>query len=134
MRRRFGPDRRLHARREFTRAYDTGQKVHGRYVTVFLFATDRPVCRLGVTATRKFGDAVRRNLAKRRLREIFRTSDLPPGLDVVIVPKREFFDASHAALQADVRGALARYEPGGRPRRPRGPRGHHRPAGRAGGA
>jgi ribonuclease P protein component len=127
---RFGPERRLHARREFVAAFDDGIKLHGRYVTVFLRPNDSPVSRLGLTVTRKFGDAVRRNLAKRRLREVFRTNTIPPGLDVVIVPKREFFDASFAALEADVLAVLARRERAtlraGRPR----PRGAGRPAGR----
>ena len=122
---RFGPDRRLHARREFTETFETGRKIHGRFVTVFVRATDRPASRLGLTVTRKFGDAVRRNLAKRRLREVFRTSPIPPGLDVVVVPKREFFDASFAALESDVRAALDRRDR--RVHAPKAPRG--RPAG-----
>jgi ribonuclease P protein component len=120
---RFGADRRLHARREFTRAYEQGRKLHGRYLTVFVFRTDRPVARLGVTVTRKFGDAVTRNRAKRQLREIFRTSALPPGLDIVIVPKREYADASYADLAADLRAVLSRRERGRVP-----PGGSNRPA------
>ena len=121
---RFGPDRRLHARREFVDAFEQGLKLHGKFVTVFLRATDREVSRLGLTVTRKFGNAVKRNLAKRRLREIFRTNTFPPGLDVVIVPKREFFDASYGALEADVLAAVARRDrarpQAGRSRRPPG--------------
>ena len=130
---RFGPDRRLHVRREFLEAFEHGLKLHGRFVTLFLRPNGRPVSRLGLTVTRKFGDAVRRNLAKRRLREVFRTNALPPGLDVVIVPKREFFDASYVTLEADVLAVLARRDrarahagrprphgAGGRPGRPAG--------------
>jgi ribonuclease P protein component len=49
---------------------------------------DRPA-RLGITATRKFGDAVRRNRAKRLIREAFRHAGglFPPGIDVVVIPK-----------------------------------------------
>jgi ribonuclease P protein component len=105
---RFRPERRLHKRAEFLRAYDQGAKRHGRFVIVFVVATPRPVSRLGVSATRKFGGSVQRNLAKRRVREVFRRMPMPPGLDVVVVPKREFPDASHAELDADIRAALAR--------------------------
>jgi len=127
---RFGPERRLHARREFVAAFEHGLKLHGRFVTVFLRPADSPVSRLGLTVTRKFGDAVRRNLAKRRLREVFRTNAIPPGLDVVIVPKREFFDASYVALEADVLAVLARRDRA-RPQAGRArPRGPGRPAGR----
>jgi ribonuclease P protein component len=123
---RFGPERRLHARREFLSAFEDGLKFHGRFVTIFLRPNDSPLSRLGLTVTRKFGDAAHRNLAKRRLREVFRTNTIPPGLDVVIVPKREFFDASYAALEADVMAVLARRDrarPRVQPARPRRPRG-----------
>jgi ribonuclease P protein component len=108
MNQRFGPDRRLHNRAEFTRAYDTGSKRHGRYVIVFLVANSRQTSRLGVAVTRKFGGAVERNRAKRRLREIYRRLPVPAGVDVVIVPKREFCDASFTAIDADLRAVLGR--------------------------
>jgi ribonuclease P protein component len=118
----FGPERRLHSRREFVEAFEQGLKLHGRFVTVFLRPTTRATGRLGLTVSRKFGNAVRRNLAKRRLREVFRTNTFPPGLDVVIVPKREFFDASYVALEADVLAVVARRDrarrQAGRPREP----------------
>lgn len=108
MNQRLGPDRRLHARAEFVRAYDEGRKRHGRFVIVFVVPTSRPVARLGVSVTRKYGGAVARNLAKRRVREIFRRVPLAPGMDVVVVPKREFPDACFAELDADLRATLAR--------------------------
>ncbi len=114
---RFGPERRLRKRAEFVRAYDEGSKRHGRFVIVFVLKAAGPASRLGVSVTRKYGGAVERNLAKRRVREVFRRMDVPPGLDVVVVPKREFPDASPAELDADIRATLARARdsrPGGR--------------------
>lgn len=105
---RLRPDRRLHKRAEFVRAYDEGTKRHGRYVIVFVLPTSAPTSRLGVSVTRKYGGAVARNLAKRRVREAFRRIPMPSGLDVVVVPKREFPDASFADLDADLRATMAR--------------------------
>jgi len=104
----FGRPQRVRKRREFLQAYDQGRKVHGRYLMVFVVPNGRPTSRLGVSATRKIGGAVRRNLAKRRLREVFRRADLPQGVDVVVVPKREFFDAEWDALRNDFLTAFRR--------------------------
>lgn len=123
---RLRPGRRIRKRAEFVRAYDQGVKRHGRYVIVFVVPAPGVTSRLGVSVTRKYGGAVERNRAKRRVREIFRRTPVPPGLDVVVVPKREFPDASFADLDADLRATLARTGPsrrgvataGGRPNRP----------------
>ncbi len=75
---------------------------------LFVRGNESETSRLGVAATRKIGGAVRRNLAKRRIREMFRTTAVPAGFDIVVVPKREFFDATWTALQADFSSALGR--------------------------
>lgn len=50
------------------------------------------VSRLGVIASRKVGNAVKRNRAKRIFREIFRSeyNELPEGSDLVIVVRSNF--------------------------------------------
>ena len=114
-------------RPDFERAYETGARINGRFMTVFIAGNGGTVARLGIAATRKMGGAVERNRAKRLARELFRRHKLDDGLDVIIVPRREMVDAPFATLEADYLAALERRDrppvrsrsPRQRPPRPR---------------
>jgi ribonuclease P protein component len=88
--------------------YERGVRIHSRYSTVFLLPNERGVGRLGIAATKKIGGAVQRNRAKRLIREVFRRNKIAPGFDVVVIPKREFLDASLSTLEADYRNLVER--------------------------
>jgi ribonuclease P protein component len=88
--------------------YDQGVRIRGRYSTIFVLPNPLPYGRLGIAATKKLGDAVERNRAKRLIREVFRRNKLAPGFDVVVVPKRELLDATLIVLEADYRRLLER--------------------------
>jgi len=121
---------RVRRRPEFERAYDTGVRVNGRFMTVFVVNNGSEAPRLGVAATRKMGAAVERNRAKRLARELFRRHKIDAGLDVIIVPRREMVDAPFATLEADYLAALARRDQPSRarPARPAQRRGGRRGA------
>jgi ribonuclease P protein component len=110
------PEQRIRRRAEFQRVYQLGTRVHGRYSTIFVLANQLSVGRLGIAATKKLGGAVRRNRAKRLIREVFRHSNPAPGLDVVVVPKREMLDAGLTALEVDYRQTFEKSLRRGAPR------------------
>ena len=105
---RFRRNERIRRRVEFQQVYERGTRIHGRFTTLFILATTLTVGRLGIAATKKLGGAVQRNRAKRLVREIFRRHKVAPGFDVVIIPKRELFDASLDALEREYRNNLER--------------------------
>ncbi|MPZ18637.1 MAG: ribonuclease P protein component [Luteitalea sp.] len=114
MRHTFRPTERIQRRADFQRIYTQGQKLHGRFMTLFVLATDAVGTRLGVAATRKLGDAVRRNRAKRLARELFRRHKPTPGIDLVLVPKRELLAQSFTRLETEFDTMIRRA--GGRQR------------------
>lgn len=70
-----------------------------------------PIVRVGFTASKKIGNAVFRNRAKRRLRALARdvlAPDARPGWDYVLVAKpNATVSRDYSLLQADLRSAIA---------------------------
>lgn len=102
---RLQPHERVRKRADFEHIYAHGAKRHGRFMTMFVLArpavADEGRSRFGVAATRKLGGAVVRNRAKRLSRELFRRHKPDAGLDVVVVPRREFLAADFPSLERD---------------------------------
>jgi len=72
--------------------------------------------RVGFTASRKVGNAVVRNRAKRRMRAAAATvlpSHGHPGTDYVLIARASTADRPFAELVADLEAALRRIERGG---------------------
>ena len=83
--------RRLRVRREFLAAQASGMRVHTPHFLLVVAPGPQPdaAARLGITVTRKVGDAVHRNRVKRVVREVFRLDPalLPRGIDLLVIAK-----------------------------------------------
>jgi ribonuclease P protein component len=106
----FSRDDRLRKRREFEECYASGVRASGRHLQLFLLGGEsRP--RLGVSVSRRVGNAVARNRVRRRLREIFRRSRALLGsapARVVVNARPTAAAASFSELSEDYRSALSR--------------------------
>lgn len=114
---------RLKQRRDFLRVQRGGFKHHVRHFMVFAARRPKPPpdaselvreqaqeTRLGITVTRKVGNAVVRNRIKRLVREVFRQhrQRLPSGLDIVWVAKQQAAGACFAEILADFDALVRR--------------------------
>lgn len=94
----------------FRRVYEQGRKLQFRYFTAFILTKQDNGARIGVTATRKIGNAVERNRARRLVREAFRKNKwlAPSGVDIVINVKRPLVEAHYRDLEVEFITFLAR--------------------------
>jgi ribonuclease P protein component len=90
MGRRITKEMRLRRRADYVAVQSDGKKLHGRHVLVLAQKRHDPALpgRLGITVTKKVGNAVVRNRIKRLVREWLRLHDwVPTGWDIVVVAK-----------------------------------------------
>ena len=81
---------RIRRRAEYLAVQSAGDKLHGRHVLALAHRRPDPtmVGRLGITVTKKVGNAVVRNRIKRLVREWMRLHGwVPQGWDLVMVAK-----------------------------------------------
>jgi len=117
---------RLVHKKDFERVYREGLRARGASLLVVGAPNELPHARLGLSVGKSiWKGAVERNRVRRVFREAFRLSqhELPPGLDLILIPGRPALEPELAATRAELvelAGKIARKE--GRPPRPRDPR------------
>lgn len=93
--------------KEFQLVYKRGKAAHAKSSVLFYLKAKE--CKKGFTASKKVGNAVFRNLAKRRLRALF--MEFAPQLisgTYVFVAKEPIRHTSHEELRGDIEKALKR--------------------------
>ena len=91
---------------EYRRIYADGKKIHRSVFVLFFLGNDTPHHRLGVTATKRLGNAVLRNRVKRRIREVFRREKSvlgSQGVDLVVNARRRVETIPWKELQEEFR-------------------------------
>jgi ribonuclease P protein component len=89
-------------------AFREGTRGSGEHAVVIIRFNGLAGRRISVTVGRRFGNAVRRNRLRRRLREAAREleTELPMGVDIVCLPRSGALRAPFADLVGSLRAAL----------------------------
>lgn len=100
----------LRSNREIQLVKHHGRRTSTAFFNLLAYRMGDAPSRVGIIVGRRFGNAVRRNRAKRVFRELVRQSrsDLAAGLGLLVFPKRDALLQSRDGLVQVWRGSLER--------------------------
>ena len=95
---------------EFSAVYNKGKSVGDRYVVLFYRLNGFPYNRTGFLASKKVGNSVVRNRAKRLMKESYRNIEgsLPEGYDFIIIARNTICGKKCAEVEKSLNSAFRR--------------------------
>lgn len=98
---------------QFRKVYEQGQVFHSSLFSAFFLKVGNGERRIGITVTRKIGNAVIRNRCKRRLREAlkkqFSEFENAVGFELVINAKSNLVRAEFSSIETTLAKSLKRF-------------------------
>ena len=100
----------LRRKNDFTTIYNRGKSIGDRYVVLFYRKNNLPYNRMAFLASKKVGNSVKRNRARRLMKESFRLTDLkvPTGYDFIIIARNTITNAKCAEVKKSLESAFRR--------------------------
>jgi ribonuclease P protein component len=88
---------------DFERVYRQGAAYRGKLFSVHAFPNEFGTPRLGLSVSRRVGNAVARNTVRRRLREVFYSTlpEIPGDVDLVVSAQPAAAEASFGELSEE---------------------------------
>jgi ribonuclease P protein component len=104
----FGKDERVRKRQDYLRIYQQGVRIYSERFTIITCRNPSGIRRLGMTVSKKAGNAVQRNRIKRLLREFFRLNKfrLPASQDIVIIAKKGILPLTYGDVYRELESRL----------------------------
>ncbi len=106
----FRPEDRITRSSRFKQIYGEKNALFSHTMVIYHTVAEGDRSRIGLTVSRKIGNAVVRNRTKRRLREIFRKNrlELDRPMDLVVNAKKSIRDTDSRTLEAEFRNVIRR--------------------------
>ena len=101
--------RTIPSRAGFLAARSNGEKALSRGIVIQAIDNDASEWRIGLTATKKIGNAVTRNRARRRMRALARSHLVPiaqPGTDYVLIARHDTVNADWQDMAKGLQKAI----------------------------
>ena len=98
----------LRGKKNFSTIYKRGKSVGDRYVVLFYRKNGLDYNRTAFLASKKVGNSVKRNRARRLMKESFRLSELsvPAGYDFIFIARSTIEGAKCQQVQKSLESAL----------------------------
>lgn len=95
---------------DFDKIYKNGKSVGDRYVVIFYKKNDLGYNRTGFLASKKVGNSVRRNRARRLMKESYRVIEpkLPSGYDFIIIARNTINEKKCIDVEKSLHSAFKR--------------------------
>lgn len=100
----FPKKERLLNRKDFVNLNRLGKRYRTRHFTVIFKQNRLDITRLGITVSKKIGNAVKRNKVKRLIREFYRThkSSFPQGYDIVVIANEGAYGLAYRKIKEEL--------------------------------
>lgn len=93
-------------RRDFLDLREIGKKISTKFFIVYFKKNINENINLGITVSKKHGNAVKRNYLRRVIRAIFikNVNEIPDKLKIEMIPKKKDIKSSFKQLEEDFLG------------------------------
>jgi len=102
------PQERIRNQSDFARIYKNGSRYRGRYFNLVYLINDLNHSRMAAVASKKVGNAVKRNKVKRWMRALFRQNkgQLNASLDLIMIAQPGMPDSNWNEILEEYRKAI----------------------------
>lgn len=100
----IGKEFRIRESKQYNNIYQNGKKFLGKCLIVFIMENDLGINRFGIVTSKKIGNAITRNKAKRRLRALVKENrlKLKQGYDLVLVCRPLISKVKYSQIEKDL--------------------------------
>lgn len=104
-------DHRLRKNSQFNYVYKKGERAHCEHFTLFAVKSKYETYKIGFSINKKIGKANKRNLLKRRMREIVRLFvNVPPYRNYVVMAKEGSAELDFEQIKKELIYLFKKYE------------------------
>lgn len=95
----------IKSNKDFMKVYKKGRFSANSLITVYFLPNRSPYNRIGITTSKKIGNAVQRNRARRIIRAAYRNTErlFPIGFDIIFVARTDILNAKSTNIEIFIK-------------------------------